>query len=84
MADSYDFTDSALMGHVVSIQLLAKLTEKGLITPADAADLLEEALLHLEQWQAHFPEYQAAYEVARQHLSDLIDAYRAKPQTPRE
>jgi hypothetical protein len=84
MADSYDFTDSALMGHVVSIQLLVKLTEKGLITPADAADLLDEALLQLEQWQSHFPEYQAGYEVARQHLSELIGAYRAMSQTPRE
>jgi hypothetical protein len=38
------------MGHVVSISLLTKLLQKGIISPVEAADLLDDALLRLEEW----------------------------------
>jgi hypothetical protein len=75
MAD-YDFSDAALMGHVVSISLVTKLLEKGIISPADASDLLDDALLRLEEWQARFPEHQPYFEIARATLSEFVDAVR--------
>jgi hypothetical protein len=84
MADNdYDFTDSALIGHVVSIQLVAKLLDKGVISVADAEDLLDAALLMLERWQSVFPEHQPGFEVARKHVSELLDGFRAKMKKPR-
>jgi hypothetical protein len=82
--DSYDFTDSALIGHAVSIQLAAKLLDKGIISVADAEDVLDAALLMLERWQSVFPEHRPGFEVARMHLSELLDGFRAKMKKPRE
>ena len=55
MAD-FDFTDSALIGQVVSVSLLLKLMENGVISRADVSDVLDDALLRLEEWQAKFPD----------------------------
>jgi hypothetical protein len=83
MAD-YDFSDAALMGHVVSISLLTKLLQKGIISPAEAADLLDDALLRLEEWQAKFPDHQPYFEIARATLSEFVDAVRPTTKKPRE
>ena len=83
MAD-YDFSDAALMGHVVSISLLTKLIERGVISPADAAEILDDALLRLEEWQAKFPDHQPYFEIARATLSEFVDAVRPKTQKRRD
>ena len=75
MAD-YDFSDAALMGHVVSISTLMKLVERGVISPADVADVLDDALLRLEEWQARFPDHEPYFEIARATLSEFVDAVR--------
>jgi hypothetical protein len=84
MARSYDFAEAALVGQQVALTLLAKLVDRGIILPADAADVLDQVLLELEEWQASFPEYQQGFELAREHLSQVIDAYRAMPRRPTE
>jgi hypothetical protein len=83
MAD-FDFTDSALIGQVVSVSLLTKLMEKGVISPADVADVLDDALLRLEEWQANFPDHQPYFEIARATLSELVDAVRPTTKKRRE
>ena len=84
MAKSYDFTEAALVGQQVALTLLAKLVDRGLILPADAADVLDQVLLELEEWQASFPGHQQSFELAREHLSQVLDAYRAMPKRPTE
>jgi hypothetical protein len=79
---AYDFTDSALVGHLVSSALLAKLVDRGIIAPKDAADLIDDSLLYLEEYQASFPEYRAAFESARQFLSGLLDGYESSGKIP--
>jgi len=73
--------DAALIGHLVSVTLLAKLVDKGIISAADASDLLDDALLQLEEWQGGyqqlFPEYQQSFEFARDFLSKSLGNYRA-------
>ena len=83
MAD-YDFSDAALMGHVVSISTLMKLTEKGIISPADVCDVLDDALLRLEEWQSKFPDHQPYFEIARATLSEFVDAVRPMMRKPHE
>ncbi len=79
MADrEFDLSDSALVGHVVSVDLLSKLVEKEIISPDEACELLESSLLKLEEWQAKFPEDQIYFESARGFLSRLVAAIRAK------
>jgi hypothetical protein len=81
--DDFDLTDAALIGQLVSVALLTKLVENRIISPADAADLLDEALLQLEEWQASFPErHQAYFESARDFLSKSVDGYRATMKKP--
>jgi hypothetical protein len=83
MAD-YDFSDAALLGHVVSISLLMKLVEKNVISHADAADLLDDALLKLEGWQKKFPDHEPYFEIARATLSEFLDAVRPTMRKPSE
>jgi hypothetical protein len=72
-----DFTDFALVGHLVSVTILAKLVDKGIISSADAVDVLDDALLQLEEWQSSAPpEYLRGFEGARDFLSRSLDAYR--------
>jgi len=71
-----NFAEAALVGQQVTLTLLAKLVDKGIISPADAADVLDEVLLELEEWQISFPQQQN-FEIARADLSKLIDGYRA-------
>jgi hypothetical protein len=77
MAD-FDFTDAALISHVISTNLLIKLVEKGIISPDDAEELLDDALLKLEEWQEKFPEHRDYFEISRAFLSELADAVRSK------
>ena len=72
-----DFTDSALVGQLVSLTLLAKLVDRGIISANDAADLLDDVLLQLEEWQSLFPTHQWYFESARKYLSKSLDGYRA-------
>jgi hypothetical protein len=80
--DNHDFTDSALLGHLVSARLLAKLVDREVISPGDALDVLDDVLLQLEEWQALFPELSAYFESARKFLSESIAGYRAMPRRP--
>jgi hypothetical protein len=78
MVNRNDFTDSALVGHFVSVTILAKLVDRRIISVADAVDVLDDVLLQLEEWQASFPpEYRLAVESARDFLSKSLDGYRA-------
>ena len=78
MADD-NFAEAALVGQQVALLTLAKLVTKKIISPSDAADVLDDVLLELEEWQALFPEHRAGFEVARAHLSEVIDGYRGMP-----
>jgi hypothetical protein len=67
----------AWLGQLVSLTILAKLVDRQIISPADAADLLDDVLLQLEEMQASFPEDGTAFEFARDLLSTSQDNYRA-------
>jgi hypothetical protein len=86
MADHPILIDAALIGQLVSVTMLAKLVDKGIITPADAVDLLDDALLQLEEWQGGYvrlvPQYQQGFEFARDFLSKSLDNYRAMLKKP--
>jgi hypothetical protein len=84
MANADNFADAALLGHVVSMQLLVKLVEKGTISPAEASEILDESLLRLEEWQAHFPDHEPYFRIARDTFSELVDAVRSKMTKPSE
>ena len=81
MADNPILIDAALIGQLVSVTLLAKLVDRGLISDADAIDVLDDALERLEEWQGGyvklFPDYPQAFEFARDFLSRSISSYRA-------
>ena len=81
MADDPILIDAALVGQLVSVTLLAKLVDKGFISPDEAVDLLDDALLQLEDWQGGyvklFPQYQQSFEFARDFLSRSLNNYRA-------
>ena len=72
-----NFSEAAIVGQQVALLTLAKLVDRRIISPADAADVLDDVLLGLEEWQAFFPEHQRGFELAREHLSEVIAAYRA-------
>jgi hypothetical protein len=78
MADA--FAATALVGQQVALLLLAKLVDKEIISPTVAADVLDDVLLELEEWQTLFPDLQTGFEFAREHLSTVIGNYRAMPQ----
>jgi hypothetical protein len=77
MARDDNFAEAALVGQQVTLTLLAKLVDRGIISSADAADVLDEVLLELEEWQTSFPQLQQNFEISRTYLSELIDGYRA-------
>ena len=78
-----NFTDSALIGHVLSFSLLTTLMGKGIITREDASELLDAALLMLEQQQSAFPQHADAFESAREFLgSALADLPATTPLPP--
>ena len=56
-----DFTSPGLIGFLISTGLLAKLVDAKLISPADAAELADVALLQLEQRQSLFPDQKSAF-----------------------
>jgi hypothetical protein len=78
----YDFIDSALIGHLISISLLATLVSRGVISRSDAAEILDDSLLHLEEWQTAFPAHQKAFEGARQFLSSFLRGFESNPEIP--
>ena len=70
-----DFTDFALIGHILSVFLLTALLSKGILSRDHVSELLDEALLTIERYQSSFPEHEASFESARafleKSLSDL-------------
>lgn len=80
--DSYNPTDSALIGHFFTVGLFAKLVDKGVISSADALEVLDEVLLQFEEWQELFPASRPHFESARKYLSELITGYQAKLKKP--
>ena len=81
MAD-YDPTDSALVGHFITVRLLAKLVDNAVISPADAVDVLDDVLLQFEEWQALFPDSSPSFESARKFLLESLTGYRAMLKEP--
>jgi hypothetical protein len=81
MAD-YDSTDSALIGHFITVRLLAKLVDTGVISPADAIEVLDDVLLQFEEWQALFPDALPSFESARKFLSESLAGYQAMLKGP--
>jgi hypothetical protein len=76
------FVDAAaLVGQLTSLTILAKLVDRGIISAEDAASLLDDALLQLEEWQNLLPQLQQGFEFARVLLSDSLDIYRAMSKT---
>ena len=81
MADDYADFVKAVIGQLVSLTTLAKLVDKGIISPADAVDVLDDVLLQLEQWQGAFPDHHQSFELAREYVSKSLDGYRAMLKT---
>jgi hypothetical protein len=77
MADDFEyFADAALVGHLVTVSTLAKLVDKGLISVADGIDVLDAALIQLEEWQSLFPaHHRRAFELARGYLEVQLAAF---------
>ena len=67
-----DFTSSALVGHLVVMNLLEKLVEREVLKPDDAKELLDGALLMLETHQQSFPQDDAAFQEARDFLEPYV------------
>jgi hypothetical protein len=86
MAEDPILIDAALIGQLVSITLLAKLVDRGIISPDDAVGLLDDALEQLEEWQGGYvklyPHYQQCFEFARDFLSRSINNYRSMQKRP--
>ena len=78
MSAEDSFAEAALAAQQVSLILLAKLVEKAVISPRDAAEVLETVRVTLEGYQLSFPvEYHPAFDDLCDHLSELITSYRA-------
>ena len=77
-----NFTDSALIGHLLSFTLITKLAGLGIISRDNAAEIFDDALLLLEEHQARFPENETAFETARDFLSKSLDGLPASSQIP--
>jgi hypothetical protein len=77
MADDLEyFADFALVGYLVSVETLAKLVDKGLISVDDAIAVLDDSLQQLEEWQSSFPEHhRRTFEFARDFLSGQIAVF---------
>ena len=80
---SYSFTDAALVGMLISSSILALLVDRGIVLHADAVQLLDDALLQLEEFQSSFPEYEREFQSAREFLTKSLDGYRANSPTRR-
>ena len=75
---TFDWTDSAIIGHFITVRLLAKLVDKGIMSPADVID---DVLLQFEEWQSLFPEQNPYFESARKFLEESIAGYQAMLKT---
>lgn len=84
MTENYSDFIKAVIGQLVALTTLAKLVDKGVISPEDAADVLDDVLLQLEEWQGLFPDHQQSFELAREYVSKSLDGYRAMPKKPRD
>jgi hypothetical protein len=70
-----DFTSSALIGHVVVTNLVAKLVQRGILKLEDAVEIFDDGLLMLESYQKLFPENDAAFAEARAELDSYVELY---------
>ncbi len=76
--------DQFLMGsqlaHSALLSALIKaLTDKGILTPFEAREIFESALLMNETRQGVSPINQEAFEVARKLIEDLLQTPQRKP-----
>ena len=69
--EATDFTSSALIGHLVVVNLIAKLVSRGVLSGAEVREIMDDALLLLETTQAGFPENEAAFVEARKFLEEF-------------
>ena len=73
--EATDFTSSALIGHLVVVNLVGKLVGRNILSGADAREIMDDALLLLEKTQAGFPENEAAFVEARSFLEEQASFY---------
>jgi hypothetical protein len=71
------FASSALIGHMVSVNLMIALLGKGIISVDDVREIADQALLLLERHRHSFPEDQEAFDEAR----SFLDGYAQWPRT---
>jgi hypothetical protein len=70
-----DFTSSALIGHVVAMNLITKLVQSGVLSASDACEIFDDALLLLETHQKSFPENESVFQEAREFLGEYAKFY---------
>ena len=80
---AYNVHGTAITAYAISWGLLMKLGEKGLLSRQEAVDVLDFALLFLEENAQHFSD-QTATDTARQLVEQLIQTFspRNTPQPP--
>jgi hypothetical protein len=70
-----EFTSAALIGHLIGCNLLAKLVDRGVILAKDAASLVDESIIQLEEYESSFPENQKIVNDVRLFLTILLKEY---------
>jgi len=73
--EATDFTGSALIGHLLAANLVAKLVSRNVLSGADAREIMDDALLLLEKYQTAFPENEVAFVEARNFLEESASFY---------
>jgi hypothetical protein len=80
---SDEFIDAAaIIGQLLSINLLAKLIDKGLLNIGDAESAVDEALLMMEEAQGGLPDHRPGFEKARKTMGEFVEVFRKKPAQP--
>lgn len=69
------FASSALVGMSISLFVLQKLVEKGVLSSREVSDLSDDALLKMEEFQSMFPENREDFEEARKLLDSVVRDY---------
>jgi hypothetical protein len=74
--ESDPFASNGLFAMALLPHLIAKLVNRGVLSPSDVSDAADAALLQMEEWQGMFPERQDDFELARALLDKLVEDYR--------
>jgi 20S proteasome alpha/beta subunit len=74
---------AAVVGYVVSYSILASLIRKNLLSPREAIDLIDEAILNLEKLDAIVGDDQSLLRRARADLETTLATLRAQPGSTR-